>query len=645
MPQELFEGILVDYSRDKLISESAHKKFKSGYLLPDETSPQQRYARVSTKFSSDEDHAQRLYEYSSRHWFGYATPILNIGISKKSMPISCNLVSIEDTAEGLVESMAEVANLSMSGAGVGINFGMRSSSEKSSGVMPHLKTYDAISNAYKQSSRRGAFAAYLRVDHPDIMMFLDVRKQTGDPAFRVQNLHSAVALTDEFMEIIDACLKDPKHDDSFQLRDPNGTLGEVVRAREIWSKLIENRLLRGEPYMFFYDTTNRSMPMAQKLLGLEIKQSNLCSEITLPTNAERTAVCCLSSLNLAKYDEWKDNEQFIQDVMEMLDNVLTYFITNAPDELQKARYSAMRERSVGLGVMGFHSYLQSHMIPFESALATSFTRTSSKMINERSLAASKRLAVLRGEAPDIQSTVVFKLVEGSGAGHLEFNSSEMINGRRAFEYAAGDTIETDHGHYIIKEVIKPEWAGQRFTSRLAVAPTVSNASLCGNVSPSVEPWIANVFRHDTSAGFMLESSVELMSLLHKKCKENSKLDYDEIMESIANNGGSIQHLTDVFDDWERDVFKTAVEIDMMWVVEHAAIRQEFIDQAQSINLFFRAGTHLTKINNVHMAAWKRGLKTLYYCRTPSSGATIKIDKKVERETYIADDVQCLSCEG
>ena len=369
--QNSYLGIKIDLERDKLFDDLGIKRLKESYMRDDEESPQNRFAFVSKTFSSNEEHAQRLYDYASKHWLSYSTPILSFGRSKRGMPISCFLNYIEDTAEGLVDNLSETNWLSMLGGGVGIGFGIRSSDDKSTGVMPHLKIYDASSLAYRHGrTRRGSYAAYLDISHPDIIAFLEMRKPTGDPNVRCLNLHHGINITDDFMQIIEKCMLDPNADDSWELKDPHThEVREVVSAKMLWQMILELRMHTGEPYIHYIDTSNRMMPDWLKDRGLKINQSNLCSEIILPTNEIRTAVCCLSSLNLEYYDEWRKDERFLRDVAEMLDNVLQYFIDNAPSSISRAVYSAHNERSIGVGALGFHAYLQRNGIPFEGVMA------------------------------------------------------------------------------------------------------------------------------------------------------------------------------------------------------------------------------------------------------------------------------------
>jgi len=371
MTKDVVHGINVDYARDSLFDELGIKRLKESYMKDEEQSPQERFAFVSKAFGSNKEHSQRLYEYSSRHWLSYSTPVLSFGRSKRGLPVSCFLPYLDDSAEGLVNTLSEVNWLSMLGGGVGLGIGIRSADDKSVGVMPHLRTYDASSLAYRQGrTRRGSYAAYLDISHPDILIFLEMRKPTGDPNMRALNLHHGINVTDEFMLLVEKCMLDKDADDTWELKDPSsGVVRDTVPARELWQRIIEMRMQTGEPYLHFIDTSNRMMLEFQKKLGLSIKQSNLCSEIILPTDKDRTAVCCLSSLNLEYYDVWKDDPLFLRDVAEMLDNVLQYFIDNAPPTISRAKYSAMRERSIGIGALGWHAYLQKNNLPWESAMA------------------------------------------------------------------------------------------------------------------------------------------------------------------------------------------------------------------------------------------------------------------------------------
>jgi ribonucleoside-diphosphate reductase alpha chain len=603
MTQEIVHGIKVDYTRDSLFDELGIKRLKESYMKEDEVSPQERFAYVSKTFGTNVKHSQRLYEYSSRHWLSYSTPILSFGRSKRGLPISCFLPYLHDSAEGLVDCLAEVNWLSMMGGGVGIGIGIRSSDDKSVGVMPHLRTYDASSLAYRQGrTRRGSYAAYLDISHPDILIFLEMRKPTGDPNMRCLNLHHGINITDDFMHLIERAMIDPEMDDTWELKDPhNGEVKDKISARELWQRILDMRMQTGEPYLHFIDSSNRAMPEFQKKLGLSIKQSNLCSEIILPTDKDRTAVCCLSSLNLEYYDDWKDDKLFLRDVAEMLDNVLQYFIDNAPDSISRARFSASRERSIGIGALGWHALLQKNNLPWESASATGLNHKIFGHIRKELDNANIQLGKERGEAPDATGT------------------------------------------------------GRRFSHMLAIAPNASSSIIMGNTSPSIEPLRANAYRQDTLSGSMLNKNKWLNRVIEKHLSGEGDIvnqdDYNEIWSSIIANDGSVQHLT-WMDDWTKDVFKTSMEIDQRWVVQHSADRQQYIDQAQSVNLFFRPDSNIKYIHAVHFQAWKQGLKTLYYCRSEKIGKADKISKKIERQVMEEIDLKalatediCLACEG
>ena len=598
MPRTEYKGIQIDYDRDKLFDSLGLQRLKESYMKEEETSPQERFAFVSSTFGSNPEHSQRLYEYASKHWLSYSTPILSFGRSKKGMPISCFLNYINDTAEGLVENLSETNWLSMLGGGVGIGFGIRSSDDKSTGVMPHLKTYDSSCLAYRQGrTRRGSYATYLDISHPDVLMFLEMRKPTGDPNMRCLNLHHGINITDSFMQIIERCMQDPSADDGWNLVDPNsGLIKETVSAKELWQKILELRMETGEPYIHYIDTSNRDMPEFQKELGLRINQSNLCSEIILPTNEQRTAVCCLSSVNLENYGAWVRDPQFLKDVAEMLDNVLTFFIDNAPDEVGRAKFSAMRERSIGVGALGFHAYLQKNGIAWETPEAKGANLRLFRHIRSKLDEANKELGKERGEAPDAK-------------------------GR-----------------------------GLRFSHVMAVAPNASSSIIMGNTSPSIEPFRANAYRQDTLSGAFLNKNKYLDEIIKKYCEEHPRTNYDEVWSSIISNDGSVQHLTQLTEE-QKNIFKTSMEIDQRWLIEHAADRQEFIDQAQSLNLFFRPDTNIAYLHAVHFLAWKSGVKTLYYCRSEKLGKADKVSKRIEREIIqeldmkeIADG-ECLACEG
>lgn len=589
---------IVDTTRDSLFDALGIKRLKESYMRDDEVSPQERFAYVSKAFGSNSEHAQRLYDYSSKHWLSYSTPILSYGRSKRGLPISCFLPYLPDTAEGLVECMSEVNWLSMLGGGIGIGIGIRAADDKSVGVMPHLRTYDAASLAYRQGrTRRGSYAAYLDISHPDIAMFLEMRKPTGDPNMRCMNMHHGINVPNAFMQIIENCMIDPKAEDKWELKNPNnGAVVDTVSAKELWQRILEIRMQTGEPYLHFIDTSNDNMNKNQKKLGLSIKQSNLCSEIILPTDENRTAVCCLSSVNIEYYDEWKNNKKFLRDVAEMLDNVLQVFIDNAPKQIKRAKHSAMRERSIGIGALGFHAYLQKNNIAWEGALAKSANMRIFKHIRAGLEKANLELGEERGEAPD----------------------------------AAG--------------------SGMRFCHMTAIAPNASSSIIMGNTSPSIEPYRANAYRQDTLSGSHLNKNKYLNNIIIAECEKNKNLDYDDIWSSIIASDGSVQHLS-MLDDHTKDVFKTAMEIDQRWLIEHAADRQEYIDQAQSLNVFFRPTTNIKYLHAVHFLAWKRGLKTLYYCRSEKIARADKVSKRIEREIIqeidlkqIVEGETCLACE-
>ena len=603
---DTYLDIEVDYSRDNLFDILGIKRLQESYMKEEETSPQQRFAFVSKQFGSNLKHAQRLYEYSSKHWLSYSTPILSFGRSARGLPISCFLPYLHDSSAGLVDTLSEVNWLSMLGGGVGLGVGIRSADDKSVGVMPHLRTYDASSLAYRQGrTRRGSYAAYLDISHPDIHIFLEMRKPTGDPNMRAMNLHHGINIPDSFMQIIENCMKDPDANDDWELKDPhNGEVREVVSARLLWQQILDLRMHTGEPYLHFIDTSNRMMPEFQKALGLSIKQSNLCSEIILPTDKDRTAVCCLSSLNLEYYDEWKEDPIFLRDVAEMLDNVLQYFIDNAPSAIERARFSAERERSIGIGALGFHAYLQQQNVPFEGVIAKSLNNQIFSHIKEKLDEANLALGAARGEALDARGT------------------------------------------------------GRRFSHVMAIAPNASSSIIMGNTSPSIEPYRANAYRQDTLSGAHLNKNKWLDRVIMKYLAPSGapltpkgEEEYQQIWSSIIANDGSVQHL-EWMDDWTKDVFKTSMEIDQRWIIEHAADRQKYIDQAQSLNVFFRPDSNVKYIHAVHFLAWKLGLKTLYYCRSEKLAKADKVSKKIERIVMqeidlkaVADGDVCLACEG
>ena len=587
----------LSYNRDKYLSEFSFKTLQDRYLIEGENSPQDAFARAAMSFADDEAHAQRLYDYASQLWFMFSTPILSNGGTKRGLPISCFLNYADDSRTGITDHYVENAFLSSVGGGIGGCWsGVRSVGSKTSngsestGVIPFMKVLDAEMLAFSQGvTRRGSYAAYLHMSHPEIEEFLDVRKPTGGDVNRKSvNLHHGVVVPDKFMELIEGATMHENFDDSWELIDPHsGKVTKTVSAKTLWVKLIQNRVETGEPYIMFENTVQDALPEFQKNLGLQVHHSNLCSEITLPTDASRTAVCCLSSVNLEEYDSWKDNDMFIPDLVRMLDNVLEYFIQNAPPELSRAVYSAQRERSIGLGAMGFHAYLQRHNLPFESAIAKGKNLAMFKRIKEEAVRASQQLAKERGECPD-----------GIGS-------------------------------------------GMRNAHLLAIAPNASSSIICGNTSPSIEPYRANAFTQKTKSGTSLLKNEYLESVL-----QDLGMDTDEVWKSIITNGGSVQHL-DFLDDWTKDVFKTAVEIDQRWVIDFAADRQQYICQSQSLNVFFPANVSKQELHAIHMQAWKRKVKTLYYLRSEAYKRAETVSDEVLRQRIFEslDENACLACEG
>ena len=587
----------LSYNRDKYLSEFSVKTLEDRYFVDGETSPQEAFGRAAKAFADDDAHAQRLYDYASKLWFMFSTPILSNGGTKRGMPISCFLNYVDDSREGITNHYTENAYLSSVGGGVGGCWnGVRSVGSKTSfgsestGVIPFLKVVDAEMLAFSQGvTRRGSYAAYLDISHPEVEEFLDIRKPTGGDINRKSvNLHHGILLSDEFMQLIEDATRYEGFDDSWDLIDPHsGEVCKTVSAKTLWVKLIQNRVETGEPYIMFRDTVEEALPEFQKNLGLDVHHSNLCSEITLATDKDRTAVCCLSSVNLEEYDEWKNNDMFIPDLIRMLDNVIEYFIQNAPDQLHRAKYSAMRERSLGLGAMGFHAFLQRHNIPFESAMAVGRNKQMFARIKSEALRATRQLAEERGECPD-------------GEGY-----------------------------------------GVRNAHLLAIAPNASSSIICGNTSPSIEPYRANAFTQKTKSGSSLLKNEYLEDILR-----DLEQDTDEVWKSIITNNGSVQHL-DFLDEWTKDVFKTAVEIDQRWVIEMAGERQEQICQSQSLNVFFPANVSKQELHAIHMMAWKRGVKTLYYLRSEAykRAETVSDEALRARIFESIDDDGCLACEG
>ena len=590
-------NIEIDFRRDRYLSEFSIKTLRDRYLVGGEGSPQQAFARAAEAFADDEAHAQRLYDYASKLWFMFSTPILSNGGTKRGLPISCFLNYVDDSRTGITSHYTENAFLSSVGGGVGGYWGdvrsvgsKTSSGSESTGVIPFVKVVDAEMLAFSQGvTRRGSYAAYLPMNHPEIEEFLDVRKPTGGDINRKStNLHHGVVIPDTFMELIENATKHEGFDDSWPLVDPHSNrVVKTISAKALWVKLIQNRVETGEPYIMFGDTVQEGLPECQKDLGLSVYQSNLCSEITLPTNEERTAVCCLSSVNLEEYDSWSNDPDFIPDLVKMLDNVITYFIAHAPNELEKARFSAERERSIGLGAMGFHAYLQRNNIPFESAMAKGRNMAMFWHIKSAAETASRNIALERGEAPDAQGT------------------------------------------------------GMRNCHLLAVAPNASSSIICGNTSPSIEPYRANAYTQKTKSGTSLQKNEYLEDILR-----DLGMDTDEVWKSIVTNGGSVQHL-EFLDDWTKDVFKTAVEIDQRWIIDMAADRQKHICQSQSLNVFFPADVSKQELHAIHMMAWKKKVKTLYYLRSEAYKRAEKVSDEVLRQRIFEsiDENACVACEG
>ena len=558
--------VTVDRRRDEFLTAFGKATLTDRYLMRDENY-QDLFARVAMHYADDSDHAQRIYDYMSQHWFMPSTPVLSNGGTSRGLPISCFLNEAGDSLEGIVGLWNENVWLAARGGGIGSYWGnLRSIGEqvghngKTSGVIPFIRVMDSLTLAISQGSlRRGSAAVYLPLSHPEIEEFVELRRPTGgDPNRKALNLHHGVLVPDAFMRAVEA-------DAEWALTSPkDGSVLRKISARSLWIRILTSRIETGEPYLINIDHVNKALPEHQKLSGLEVKTSNLCSEITLPTGLDRfgedrTAVCCLSSLNLEKYSEWEKDEGFIEDIMRFLDNVLQDFIDNAPDDFSRAKYSAMRERSVGLGVMGFHSFLQANRIPFEGAMAKVWNMRMFKHIRAGADAASRVLAEERGACPDAED---FGIME-------------------------------------------------RFSNKLSVAPTASISIICGGASPGIEPAAANSFTHKTLSGSFNVRNPYLRALLAKKGK-----DTDDVWSSITTNEGSVQHLDFLTED-EKAVFRTAFEIDQRWIVEHAGDRSEYICQSQSINLFLPADIHKRDLHQLHLQAWKKGVKSLYYCRSKS----------------------------
>jgi len=607
---ELFQNekgiiIKIDRSRDSKLTDFGKATLKDRYLGHNE-SFQDLFARVASSYADDNLHAQRIYNYISNLWFMPATPVLSNGGTKRGLPISCFLNEASDSLNGILDLWSENVWLAAKGGGIGSYWGnLRSIGEKigkvgkTSGIIPFIKVMDSLTMAISQGSlRRGSAACYLPIEHPEIEEFIEMRRPTGgDPNRKALNLHHGVLVSDAFMRAVET-------DEQWALKSPaDGTVQQTISARNLWIRLLTARIETGEPYIIYIDTVNRQIPQHHKLANLTVKTSNLCSEITLPTGIDkngrdRTAVCCLSSLNLEKYDEWKDDNVMINDVMRFLDNVLTDFIERAPEQFDDAKYSAEKERSVGLGVMGFHSYLQQHSIPLESVMSKVWNKKIFKHIQEHVDQASKDLADERGPCPD--------------AADYGFN--------------------------------------ERFSNKTAIAPTASISIICGGASPGVEPVAANSYTHKTLSGSFNVRNRYLVELLEKYGKNT-----DDVWSGITTNQGSVSHL-DFLTDLEKDVFKTAFELDQKWIIELSGDRTPFISQAQSINLFVPADIHKRELHKIHFDAWKKGLKSLYYCRsksiqraenvndTKATDVTANVYKSKPQTTEQPEYEECLSCQ-
>ncbi len=558
--------VRVDRTRDALLTDFGRATLDDRYLMPGE-GYQDLFARVASYYGDDQAHAQRIYDYISKMWFMPATPVLSNGGTQRGLPISCFLNEASDSLDGIVGLWNENVQLASKGGGIGSYWGnLRSIGEKvgqngkTSGVIPFIRVMDSLTLAISQGSlRRGSAAVYLPVSHPEIEEFIEIRRPTGgDPNRKAPNLHHGILVPDAFMRAVEA-------DEEWALTSPKDhSVVRKIGARALWIRILTARVETGEPYLIFSDHVNRAMPEHHKLAGLEVKTSNLCSEITLPTGIDqhgqqRTAVCCLSSLNLESWFEWKDHPLFIEDVMRFLDNVLQDFIDRAPPGMERAKYSAMRERSVGLGVMGYHSFLQSQNVPFESVIAKVWNIRMFKHIRAQADQASRMLAEERGPCPD------------------------------AAEYGIME----------------------RFSNKMAIAPTASISIITGNASPGIEPIAANVFLQKTLSGSFKVRNRHLQVLLEAKGQ-----DTDEVWSSITTNKGSVQHL-DFLTEQEKAVYKTAFELDQRWIIEHAADRTPYICQSQSVNIFVPADVHKRDLHQIHHLAWKRGVKSLYYCRSLS----------------------------
>ena len=583
---------VADFSKDLLYEEVGLRRMKDSYLKNGETSPQERLVKICNIFGSNDSHRKRLYKYTSNHWLSLSTPILCYEEDNKySFPISCYLCYLDDNIPSIISNLSETNFLSVCGGGVSVKIGLRSKSSKSTGSLAHIKTYDSSVLAYKQGSRRGSYAVYMDINHPEIIEFIDMRKPTGDHNIRCMNIHHAINITDDFMKIIEQCTYDATFKDDWDLIDPHtNKVVKTVSARILWQRIIDTRMQTGEPFLCFIDTCNEFMNKYQKEKGMKINQSNLCTEIIVPTNPNRSSLCCLSSLNMEYYDEWKGNEEFIYDVMEMLDNVLRVFINKAfsnnfsRELLDKVLSSAINEKNIGIGLMGFHSYLQKKMVSIESDDAKKVNIEVFSWLKDTTDKCNVSLGHLRGSPLDIAKS------------------------------------------------------NKRFSYTMAVAPTATTSIIMGNTSPSTEPYRANIYRQDTISGSQFNKNKHLNNLLISK-GYGPKL-IEKIWHSIIMNDGSVQHLSDnLLSKEEKDIFKTFIEIDQLKLVELAADRQQYIDQGQSLNLTFDPDADVSILHKAHFNAWKLKLKTLYYCRSAKVSSADKL---------VLDDVKfrtCTSCES
>ena len=598
-------GIHIDYEKEILLNSFSRETITDRYLWEGETHAQQAFARAAIfgatyKGHTDFNLGQRLYEYASNHWFSFSTPILSNGGTSRGLPISCFLNYVPDSRDGLSTHYDENIWLASGGGGIGGYWGDirsngmdTSNGSRSTGSIPFMHVVDSQMLAFNQGvTRRGSYAAYINISHPEVEEFINMRKTTGgDLNRKCLNLHNAINITNEFLNAVE-------NDEEWRLIDPKtNTAVKILSARDLWFQILQTRMETGEPYLVNIDNCNAALPEEQKKLGLEIKQSNLCSEITLPTNEERTAVCCLSSVNLEYFDEWSKEDNFISDLVTMLDNVLENFIDLVKDKdgYSKAAYSAMRERSIGLGAMGFHSYLQRNHIPFESMFAASFNNKAFSLIKDRAETATRKLAEERGEAPDMKGS------------------------------------------------------GKRNAHLLAIAPNASSSIICGGTSPSIEPNRANVYTHKTLSGSFKVKNKYLDDILYELVSTGKKR--DEIWKDIAAHEGSVQHL-DILPDDVKEVFKTAPEINQLWIIEHAAMRQKYVCQSQSVNLFFRSppiessqenhNDFLQYLNDIHWAGIHK-LKSLYYLRSNAARNTENVNIKIPKINL--EEEGCLSCEG